>query len=102
MAIAPAARSNVYRQIYPSLFREFECVRQEIFQHLLQAFRVGNQAARKVRISVNLKTKPPVLCLVTERPGNGVEQACEENFFCIDRNGTRFDLGEIENVTDQV
>ena len=51
---------------------------------------------------MHLETQPPVFRLVAEGAGHHVEQAGEEDFLGIDRDGARFDLREIENVADQV
>ena len=48
------------------------------------------------------KLKPPVFRLVTERAGHHVEQAGEEDLLGFHRDGSGFDLREIENVADQV
>ena len=43
-----------------------------------------------------------VFGFVPERARHGVEQVGEEDFLGIDRNGAGLDLGQVENVADQV
>ncbi len=102
MIFAPSFRSQRYGQMHAALFGELECIRQQVLQHLLQTLRVGDQAARKVRIGMHLECKPPVLRLVPEGPSDHVQQAGEEDFLGFDRNRARLDLRKIENVADQV
>ena len=42
------------------------------------------------------------LRLVPERPRDHVEQVGEEDLLGVDRDGAGFDLGQIENVADEV
>ena len=55
-----------------------------------------------MRIGDDVEEQLAVLCLVTERPRNRFQQCAEEDFFRFDRNRSRFDLRQIENVADQV
>ena len=42
------------------------------------------------------------LCLVTERPRHHVEQIGDVDILGVDRNGAGLDLGQVENVADQI
>ncbi len=75
---------------------------RRFFKHLLQALRVGDHAASKMRVGLNLETETPVLRFVPERAFDHVEQAGEEDLFRLHRHRSRFDLRQIENVGDQV
>ena len=75
--------------MYSAVFGELEGVGQQILEHLLQTLRVGDQAARQVRIGVHLETEPPVLRLMPERTSHHIEQAGEEDFFGIYRDRAR-------------
>ena len=55
-----------------------------------------------MRISVDVERQSTALRLVPEGPFDGVDQAGEEDFFCLHRYGTGLDLRQIENVGDQV
>ncbi len=84
MVFAPPAGGNRDRELHASVLGELECVGQQVLEHLLQTFGVGDQAAREMRIGVHLETQPPVFCFVAERPANHIEQAGEEDFLGID------------------
>ena len=68
MVIAPTTGGHRHRELYAAVFGELECVGQQVLEHLLQTFRVGDQTAGKVRIGVHLETQPPVFRLVAEGP----------------------------------
>ena len=46
--------------------------------------------------------KLPRFRLMPERPGHHVEQGGEENLLRVDRDGAGLDLGQVENVADEV
>ena len=72
------------------------------FEHLLQPFRVGHKTARQVEAALNVKDKFAILRFVTERPRHRVQQAREEDFLGFDGNCAGFNLGQIEDVANQV
>src|SRR5450432_266453 len=102
MVLTPAAVGDRYRQTHASLFGELKGVRQQVFEHLLQTFRVGYQTTSEMWIGLYLEAKPAILGLMTERAGNHIEQAGEEHFLRLNRHCARFDLRQIEDVADQV
>ena len=102
MIFAPAASRHGHRQSHAAVLGELECVREQILQHLLQALGVGNQAARKMRIGLNLEGQLPVFRFVAERTRDHIQQAGEEDFLRFHRHRSGFDLRKIENVADQV
>src|ERR1700730_18110047 len=102
MPLAPSAARKRYEQLHAAVLGELERIGQQVLEYLLQAFRVRNQATRKVGISVYFKTQPPVFGLVTERAAYHIEQAAEEDLLGIDRDGAGFDLRQVENVADQI
>ena len=81
---------------------ELERVGEQVLEHLLQALGVGDQAAAQARIAGHFERQLAVFRLVTERAGDGFEQRSEEDFFRFDRDGARLDLGQVENVADEV
>ena len=80
MIFAPSVGRDDDSEATPTVFGELECVRQQILEHLLQTFRVGDQAAGEMRIGLNLEGELPVLRLVAERPSHHFQQVGEEDF----------------------
>src|ERR1700722_5813805 len=98
----PAARNGRNGEAHAAVLGKFECVRQKVFKHLLQAFGIRHETAREVRICVHFKGKLPVFCLVPEGACHHLDQAAEEYLFSFDRDGARLDLGEVQDVADEV
>ncbi len=71
---APAARRRRHAEANPALRGEFERVRQQILQDLLQPFRIGEDAAPQIGVEFDVERQLPVLGFVAERSSNGVEQ----------------------------
>src|SRR5262249_3423020 len=63
---------------------------------------VGGDASAEMRINLNVERQLARLRLVAERACRGIEQIGDEDFLGIDRHRAGLDLGEIENVGDQV
>src|SRR5579871_1776549 len=84
------------------MFGELECIREKILQHLLQTFRVRHQTPGEVRVGMHFECKLSVFSLMAERTSHHFEQICKENFFGFDRNRSRLNLREIEDVADEV
>ena len=55
-----------------------------------------------MRVGLHLEGEPAILRLVTERPSHHFQQVGEEYFLRLDGHCAGLDLGEIENVADQV
>ena len=89
---APAAGHLGDTELDAALIGELEGIRQQVLQHLLQAFRVGRDAAVEGGIELHLERQAPVIRLVAERPRHHVDQVGEEDVLDIDRHGARFDL----------
>ncbi len=102
MIRAPAADRRVDVQLDAALLGEFEGVRQQVFQYLLQALCIGYHAAVKLRVELHVEGQASILRFVPERPDDHVLQGQEEDLLDIDRDRPRLDLGEIEDVADQV
>ena len=83
----PAAYGRVDAQLDAALLCELERVRQQVLEHLLQAFRVGDHATIELRIDLYVEGQTPVLGFMPERPGDHVLQGDEEHLLGIDRNG---------------
>src|SRR5580704_1974748 len=102
MVFAPTLLCSKYAQTHAAVFGKFKSVREKILQHLLQAFRVRDHAARESRICLYLEIKAATLSFVTERTRDHVEQAGEEDFFSLYGNCSRFDLREVQNIGNQI
>src|SRR6266850_4490539 len=55
-----------------------------------------------MRIRLNLESELPIFRLEAEWTRHHLEQASEEYFLSLHRNGSRLDLRQVENVADQV
>src|ERR1700730_13302799 len=102
MVFAPTFLCSKYVQTHAAVFGKFESVREKILQHLLQAFRVSDHAARETRIRLYLEIKPATFSFVPERTRDHVEQTGEEDFFSLYRNCSRLDLREVQNIGNQI
>ena len=102
MIFAPSFLGDRHGQPDRTVLGELECVRQQILEHLLQTLGVRYQAAGKVWIGLHLKSELAVLRFVPEGTGNHFEQIGEQDFLRLDRNRAGLDLGQIENVADQI
>src|SRR5262249_42788530 len=81
---------------------KLECIRQQVLEHLLQALGVGDEAAPKCRIEIDVERKLSCVRLVAEGAANGVQQIGEEDFLRLNSDRSRLDLRKIEDVADQV
>ena len=102
MIRAPTAECAGDLQPHFAFAGELEGVGEQVLQHLLQALGVGDDAACEVRIDVDLERQIAVLRLMPERPSDRLEQVGGEDFLGVDRHRAGLDLGEIENVADEV
>ncbi len=57
---------------------------------------------REVGIGLHLEVEPPIFRFMAEWPPDHVKQAREEDFLGFHRNRSRLNLGQVENVADQV
>ena len=89
-------------ETHAAVFGEFKSVREQVFQDLLQAFGVRDDAAHQCGIGFDFESQPAMLCFVTERASNHFQQACEEDLFGFHRNRAGFDLRKVKNVADQI
>ena len=99
---APAALHLGNAQAHAPLRGELERVRKQVLENLLQALGIGGEAASEIGIETDIERKLTRFRLVAERTRNHVDKIGEYDFFRINRDGSGFDLGEIENVADQV
>ena len=102
MSRAPAALDRRNAQAHAALGGELEGVREQVLEHLLQALGVGGDAASEIGVEIDLERQLPGLGFVTERARHHVEQVRERYLLRIHGHRAGFDLGEVENVADQV
>ncbi len=102
MVGAPAAHRRAHRQLDPALGGELEGVGEQVLQHLLQALAVGDDAAFQIGRHLDFEVEAAALRLVPERPADGFEQGGEDDLVGVHRHGAGLDLGEVEDVGDQV
>ena len=98
----PAGQRTGDGEANAALLSELEGVGQQVFEDLLEAARIGDETATEPWIALDLEEESAVFGLVAERPGNGFEERAEEELFRLDRNRAGFDLGEVENIGDEV
>ena len=90
-------------QPHAALLGELEGVREQVLEHLLQALRVGDDAAAEVGIDAATSNASRRLS-ASWRNGRAtdVEQVGEEDLLGLDRHRARLDLREVEDVADEV
>ena len=84
-----------------TLRREFEGIRQQVLQDLLQPFRVGRERRRQRRIDIDAECQVLGFRNVMERPFDAVPQRRERDLFGLDRNRAGFDFRQIQNIVDE-
>ena len=99
---SPATDSRTDAELDPALLGKLERIGQQILEHLLQALRVGDHAAVEFRVDLHVEGQMPVLRFMPERPDYGILQSDKKHFLGVDRDGARFDLGQIQDIADQV
>ena len=99
---APAAYRGGNIEADTALRRELERIRQQVLQHLLQTLRIGDDTAPEIGIDVDVERQLAIFRFVTERASNCIQQIGREDFLRIHRHGSGFNLGQVENVTDQI
>ena len=102
LRVPAAVRRRDAEGCTPPCVGELERVRQQVLQHLLQALGVGDDAAAELGSTCTSNDKLAAFGFVPERPRHRFEQVGEDDFFGIDRHRAGFDLGQIENVADEV
>src|SRR5262249_31799831 len=89
---APAVLHFGDAQPYAALRGEFESVRKQVLENLLQALGIGGQAASEIGIEVDLERKLASVRLMTERTRDHIEKVRKRDFFGVHRHGPGFDL----------
>ena len=102
MTHGPAAGHRADLELDAALVGELEGVGKQILEHLLHALGIGDQAAAERGIELDVERQLLVVRLVTERTADRVEQVGEEYLLGFHGDRAGFDLGQIENVADQI
>src|ERR1700712_5893860 len=97
---APHCRRNT--EANAALGGELEGVREQILQHLLQTLGVGDDAASQIGIDVDVKRQLAVVRFMPERTSDRLQQVSGEDFLRIHGDRSGFNLGQVENVADQI
>ena len=98
----PAFAGRKDLEVHPAALGELEGVRQQVLEHLLQPLGVGEDAAAETGINLQVESEPAIVRFVTEWPRHRFQDAGEQDFLGLHRDGPGLDLGQIENVADQV
>ncbi len=102
MVGVPPSRGGNHGQSHTTMLGKLESVRQQVLEHLLQALGIRHQTARKILVHLHFEGKPPIVGFMPERTTHHIQEAGEEYFFCVHGNGAGFDLGQIQNVADEI
>src|SRR5262249_60427019 len=98
---APSGNCNPDLYFNVALGSELESVRQQIFQDLLQPFRIRRDAAWQGWIELDSERQIFRLRDVAEAAIDGFAQRREKDLLRLDRHCSRFDLRQIQNVVDE-
>src|SRR4029077_12691672 len=102
MLAAPAAARDTYVRAHAAPLGELERVREQILQHLQQALGVGGNRPPQTGIEVRREGELAGVRFVAEIALDGLSQMRKQQLFTLDRDGARFDLGQVEDVADEV
>ncbi len=96
------ARRAGYRQAHVALLGELDRVGQQILEDLLQALAVGKQHRRRIRLHLYLEAQLAVGGQRFEHAAQAIDQARHAGVFRAHFKLAGFDLGNIQDVIDQV
>src|SRR6266850_4704000 len=102
MAWCPAVWRQTDLQAHAAQLGKFECIGQQVFQHLQQALLVGVNRAPELCIDFEVEAQLACLRFMAEAALDGLAQLGKRQVEALDRDRARFDLGQIENVADQI
>ena len=102
VVLAPSGHSGGNAKPDAAPFGELERIREQVLKHLLQPFRIGDDVGTERRIDLHIKRQVPAVRFVPEWPRDRVDHAAHRHLLRDDRHRSRLDLGEVENVGDQV
>src|ERR1700722_18806645 len=102
MITAPSRLNHGNGEAHTALLSKLEGVRKQVLEYLLHTFGIGDETLVEPRIGEQLKVEIAIFRFMAERTADHVEEAGEEDFFGFDGNGSGFDLGKVQDVTDQI
>ena len=89
-------------QAHAAALGELEGVREQVLEHLLQTLGVGHQGAAERRVEIDVERQLAALRLVAEHAAERLGEVAEEDLLGLDGDRPALDLGQVENVGDQV
>ena len=98
----PAEHRRPDVQAHAALRRELHGVRQQVLDDLHEALGVGDHGAAQPRIEIRGEREMARLGLVAEVALDGLAQLRERQLFALDRDRARLDLGQVEDVADEI
>ena len=98
----PALAGNTRRQADAALAGEFERVRQQVGQYLLEALAVGAQDRRQGVRKIDGKYQPLGLGLVAEPLVEVAGQLVDVDIADLERGAARFNLRQVEDIVNQM
>ncbi len=90
------------RERHTALLRKLQGIRQKVLQHLLQALRIGLDDGRHAGLHGDVELEALVGCERFEHVAQSVDGPFDGHRFRIYLDMARLDLGEVENVIDQI
>src|SRR5947199_2962909 len=84
------------------VLRELEGVREEVPEHLQESLRVGVEDPGHPRVGIDREFERPRLGDRPERPLDVVDEVRDRDACNVDGDGSGFDLGEVEDVVDEL
>ena len=91
-----------HRQADLALFSELDGVGQQVLEDLLQALAIGKQQGWRALLHVHLEAQFAVHCQRLEHAAQAIHQALDTGIFRAHFQLAGFDLGNIQDVVDQV
>src|SRR6185503_20811663 len=89
-------------ETYSPLRCEFECIREQVFEHLLQALGIREDTATETCIDLHVERETLALGFVIEGALDDVDEGAERCLFGVDSHGARLDFRQVQNVGDEV
>ena len=81
--------------------REFEGIRQQVFEDLLQPLRIAREASRQAVVDDDLEGQILGLGEMAEVAVDAVAEGAECDLLGFNGDRARFDLGQVQDVVDQ-
>ena len=81
---------------------EFKGIGKKVLENLQQPLGVGGHAAGKIGVHRNGEAQIPRLGHMLEVSLDRIADAVKRHLFRLDGHGSRLDLGQIENIIDEV